>query len=153
MALSLEQRLIALEDHKEIVELKAKYCNCVDGGWGTKSNDGSAVAALFVEDGVWDLSAQGVKAEGRHAIRDAVDRFSAVPFIIHNVMNPVITVLGDSATGQWHAIFCMNEAENHSAFSLSFAIYDERYVRTAEGWRFSVMKITPAGTVPVASRR
>ena len=57
MALSLEQRLQALEDHNEIVELKGKYCNCVDGGGGSRSNDGTAVAALFVEHGVRDLSA------------------------------------------------------------------------------------------------
>ena len=149
---TMEQRLQAMEDHKELLELKARYCNCVDGGWGHRSNDGAAVAALFVENGVWDLSPHGPRAQGRAAIQAAVDSFATLPFIIHNVMNPIIRIEGDAATGQWHAIFCMNEPENPAAHSLSFAIYDERYVRTGEGWRFEVMKITPAGMVRLATR-
>ena len=152
MTTALEARLQALEDHKAILELKGRYCNCVDGGWGHHSNDGAAVAALFVEQGVWDLSPHGPRAEGRAQIEAAVNGFGTLPFIIHNVMNPIVNVEGDVAVGQWHAIFCMNTADNPAAYTLSFAIYDERYVRTGEGWRFQSMKITPAAAVPLATR-
>lgn len=152
MSGTLEARIQVLEDHRSILELKAGYCNCVDGGWGRRSNDGAAVAELFVEDGVWDLSPHGPQARGREAIRVAVEGFATLPFIIHNVMNPIIAIDGDTATGQWHAIFCMNAPDNRAAYTLSFAIYDERYVRTGKGWRFESMKITPAGAVPLAIR-
>lgn len=152
MSESLEARIRNLEDHKAILELKAAYCNCVDGGWGRRSNDGAAVADLFVADGIWDLSPHGPQARGSEAIRAAVESFASLPFIIHNVMNPIVSIDGDAATGQWHAIFCMNTPENRKAYTLSFAIYDERYVRTDRGWRFAAMKITPAGAVPLATR-
>ena len=48
------ERLQTLEDITEIARLKAAYCEAVDGGWDRRTHRGEEVAALFVDDGVWD---------------------------------------------------------------------------------------------------
>jgi alkylation response protein AidB-like acyl-CoA dehydrogenase len=149
---TLEARIREFEDYRSITELKARYCNAVDGGWGKPANDAEAVIALFVEEGVWEVTPHGPAGKGHVGIRAAIEQFAAVPFIIHNVMNPLIRIEGDTATGQWHACFCMSEPSNPSAYALSFAIYEDAFVRTATGWKFKALRVTPAASVPLASR-
>ena len=152
MSSPLEARIQEFEDHRAITELKARYCNAVDGGWGKPANDADAVVELFVEEGIWEIAPHGPGGKGHAGIRAAIAQFATVPFIIHNVMNPLIRIDGDRATGQWHACFCMNEPANPAAYTLSFAIYEDEFVRTATGWKFAALRVTPAASVPLATR-
>jgi hypothetical protein len=90
----LEQRLRVLEDVEEIKRLKAQYAALCDNNY-----DCDGIAALFTSDGIWDGSDLG-RTEGRDAIRAFfVKAPKAFPFAIHNVMNPIIEVSGDTARG------------------------------------------------------
>ena len=48
---SLERRIKELEDKEEIKQLKHRYCCLCDNTY-----DADALAELFTEDAVWDLS-------------------------------------------------------------------------------------------------
>jgi hypothetical protein len=57
--MNVEQRLQVLADTFQISELKARYCNGSDSGWGGLSNDADSTAQLFVEDRIYDAGAFG----------------------------------------------------------------------------------------------
>ena len=92
----LERRIQVLEDIEAIKKLKHSYCAYCDDQY-----DADALADLFVEDAVWDGRERG-RNDGREAIRaffrNAPNR---LPFAIHMVLNPIIEVDGDRATGIW----------------------------------------------------
>ena len=94
---ALEARIRRLEDIEEIRQLKARYCDYCDNGY-----DPDGIAELYTTDGVWDGGEAFGRREGREAIRR---HFQGAPSRIsiarHQVMNPIIEVDGDEATGQW----------------------------------------------------
>ena len=140
MSASLEERLRRIEDYQAIVDLKGRYCNACDGGWDRPSHDVGAMADLFTSDAVWDGRPGLPLAQGRDTILAMMAKFrEQLPFIIHHIMNPVIDIDGDSASGNWHAI--IHYRRSHGA-STSFAIYDETYVRTDSGWRIQSLRVT-----------
>lgn len=129
-------RLAAIEDLKQ---LKARYCAFCDDHYNP---DG--IANLFVEDGVWD----GGKEFGRHVGRTAIRSFFAgisgqILFAAHLVMNPIINVQGDRATGRWRLIMpctVRGPAEPEARWLLS--AYDEEYVRVADAWCYQRLTVT-----------
>ena len=65
-----------------------------------------------------------------------------VPFSVHMVMNPIIEVEGDEATGQWYLFMACtqkNGGENATWVSLR---YDEEYLRVDGQWKFTSQKLT-----------
>lgn len=147
MTKTIEQRLQAIEDREEIIKLKARYVNYNDGGWaGPTHRAPEAIADMFVEDGVWDGSPHVGRAEGRKAITELFRAFGAVPFIIHYVTNPLIEVDGDRATGHWHVLVTSTLPDGTAGWTLG--IYEDEYVRTAEGWKFKTLRFTAAANTP-----
>lgn len=149
MSKSIEERLRLLEDREEIAQLKARYCNLNDGGWreqGPTHGHVDELKALFVEDALWDGGAVAGRAEGRDEIGELFASFQAIPFVIHNVMNPVIEISGDHATGNWHAVIAATDPEGQALWTLG--IYKEEYVRMAEGWRYKSLIFIPATNAP-----
>jgi ketosteroid isomerase-like protein len=147
MSKSLEARLQALEDREEIARLKARYCQLNDGGWnGPTHAQVDEVVDLFVDDAVWDGGPVAGKAVGKENIRALFTAFQVVPFVIHNVMNPIIDIDGDTATGNWHAIIPGTDAQKQALWT--FGLYKETYVRTPQGWRFSSVTFEPAANAP-----
>ncbi len=135
----LESRLRHAEDIQKIHELKMLYCQYCDGGWdGQGPSHMGPVADLFVEDGVWDSQPYLPRVEGREALRQFFEGCRAVPFAIHKVMNPMIEIDGDEASGHWHVISCFTSAAGDSGWVMG--IYKERYVRTAQGWRYKSIR-------------
>jgi ketosteroid isomerase-like protein len=131
----LERRLRAVEDIEAIKKLKAKYCAACD-----KQYDADAIAALFTEDAVWDGGNFGAH-HGREAIRKFFQGASEIfPFALHQVMNPLIEVDGDSATGQWYLFQPCTLGEHNQAMWLA-AKYAEEYVRSGEEWQFKSLKV------------
>ncbi len=127
-----------LVDVEAIKQLKHTYCGHCDAGY-----DADRLAALFTEDAIWDGGPIGTH-RGREAIRTFFQGSSKrVPFALHMVMNPVIQVVADSATGSWYLwqplVYALQEGEE--AYWLS-GRYDDRYRRTAEGWKFSQVTLT-----------
>lgn len=128
---ALEKRIRRLEDIEAIKALKARYCEYCDANY-----DPDGIASLFVEDGVWDGGELG-RAEGREKIRHFFRRApEAFPFAIHNVMNPIIEVEGDRATGRWYLLQpCTRRGEKDEAMWLA-GRYEDEYVRVGGQWRF-----------------
>jgi hypothetical protein len=54
------------------------------------------------------------------------------PFAFHSAATPLIRVNGDYAEGEWHLI----ALHNGRAF-WSTGIYEDKFKRTAEGWRLA----------------
>ena len=129
-------RLRSLEDVEEIKRLKARYCAYCDDNY-----DAANIADLFAEDAVWDGGSFG-RYEGRNEIREFfVNAPKMLPFAVHMVMNPIIEVKGDTATGVWYLFQACTFAEDDRAVWGS-ARYDEEYVRINGVWRFKNLKLT-----------
>jgi ketosteroid isomerase-like protein len=142
MPKSLEQRIQELEDRDQIKELTASYC------WHVARGEGTAVAALFADDGVLEVT-DGSFPTVRG--REALDKFyktsvskpeMAIPFI----QNHIIKVNGDEAEGT-----CGIEARfNRNGESFTAAgFYEDRYRRERGQWRFTQRKITFFHVVPL----
>lgn len=130
-------RLTAVEDIKQ---LKARYCLFCDNGYDPKG-----ISGCFVEDGVWDGGSEFGRYEGKQAIhdffKDATDIFQ---FAAHLVMNPIIEVNGDSASGKWRLIMpcTMNNDEGTPEAKWLLSDYNESYVQQNGQWFFKSLKVT-----------
>jgi ketosteroid isomerase-like protein len=132
----LETRIRRLEDLEAIRQLKARYCRLCDDGY-----DADRLADLFTEDALWDGGMLG-KAEGREKIRRFFQRSpEVIPFSVHMVMNPLLSVEGDTASGTWYLFQACSYAPENAALWGS-ARYDEEYVRVGEEWKFSRLRLT-----------
>jgi SnoaL-like protein len=131
---ALMGRLRDLEDIMEISRLKAAYCEAVDGGWDRRTHRGEEVAALFVDNGVWDAGKIGGRGEGRQGIVDKINSFTQMPFALHRVTNPDIRVRGNEATGKWHVIAYLSQPDGTPVMFMG--TYRDKFVRTPQGWRF-----------------
>ncbi len=93
------------------------------------------------EDAIWDGRMRG-RADGREAIRDFFLRAAQrLPFALHMVMNPVIEVNGDTASGTWYLFQPCTFAEGEQAVWGS-ARYDEEYAKIDGIWMFTHLKLT-----------
>lgn len=132
----LEARLRAMEDIEEIRKLKAAYCAACDD-----DHNGDAVAALFVPDGTWERSG-APPCHGHAEIAAYMFAIRNAGFMArsaHMVMNPVIHVDGDTATGHWRFVMMYTTADE-SSFSRIIGTYDETYVRHEGRWRFASLR-------------
>ena len=93
----LENRIMDLEAADEIRNLKATYAAACDDNYNP-----DAIAALFVEDAVWESDGLG-NFEGREAIREFFRGISSYfTFALHYGLNPKIEVAGDTARARWY---------------------------------------------------
>ena len=139
MSATLEAQITRLTAIEEIKKLKAIYCSFCDADY-----DPDGLAGLFVEDGVWDGGPEFGRHEGREAIRQFFKGASGnIVFAAHLVMNPIIDVNGNRATGKWRLIMpCTvnNDAgEPESRWLLS--AYDEAYVCQDDTWLFESLTV------------
>lgn len=133
---SLEERVARLEAIEEIKQLKARYCACCDDHY-----DPPGIAALFVEDGVWEG-----ERFGHHVGRDRIRSFFAsisdeITFAAHLVLNAIIELQdADHATGRWRLIMPATlMAEGRKEAKWLIAAYSESYVRVDKRWLFREM--------------
>ncbi len=136
---TLEQQVARLAAIEDIKKLKAVYCGFCDADY-----DPDGLAALFVEDGVWDGGPEFGRHEGREAIRTFFEGASgSIVFAAHLVMNPIIDVDGDDARGKWRLIMpctVLDDAGTPEARWLLSA-YDETYRRVDGEWRFASLTV------------
>lgn len=129
------QKIQWLFDLEQIKQLKHRYCAFCDEGY-----DPDGIAALFVEDGVWDGGPFGCH-NGRAAIHAFFKGVSQqISFANHYVTNPVIEIAGDTASGRWDLWQPMVTAPGPQAAWL-VAKYRDTYVRRANGWMFQRLEV------------
>jgi ketosteroid isomerase-like protein len=84
----------------EIQKVMAQYCQAIDDG---RIDD---VARLFAEDAVLEVSAFGIRQEGRDAVSEQFRQVSGPGFKgMHCAFNPVIDIAGGTATGTFDHIW------------------------------------------------
>jgi limonene-1,2-epoxide hydrolase len=135
--LTIAARLQRIEDIETIKQLKARYCAFCDDNYNPQG-----IASLFTDDGVWDGGDLG-KAEGHAAIIKFFERApSAFSFAIHHVMNPIIEVDGDRATGRWYLLqpLTRRSREGEEGAMWLAGRYEDEYVRIIREWKFKRLK-------------
>lgn len=143
--LTLEQRLSELESVEEIKRLKFQYAAYCDANY-----DPAGIASLFSEDAVWEEASSG-RFEGREAIaRFFVEVPKTVRFAAHLMLNPLITVDGERASGTWWLLMpCTvthEGAEPRGHWHL--ARYEDDYERVGGQWLFKHVRVIHAFFTP-----
>lgn len=127
-----------LLDERACERLINVYCQLVDHG------DAPGIADLFTPKGVW-RSTEGVLMDGQDEIRAGFTRRQGVTRrqSRHLCMNVIIDVDGDEATGRCYLVNYRHDSETGMAEHPAPADapkyvgeYLDRFVRTADGWRF-----------------
>lgn len=141
----VEARLQRLQDLEDIKTLRYDYsygANIIEG----KSGNLKEFAALFAEDGTFDVG-MGVAtgpAEIEQMMKSLTTQWKCA---MHYMLNPVISLMGDRATGKFTGLFAFVSEENPRPIWLC-NIYSDSYVRTAEGWRFQSVRIKTTFSPP-----
>ena len=131
----LEKRITRLEDIEEIKQLKARYCEICDD-----MHNPDRINSLFAADGIWE-SADFGKAEGHDAIRELFRGFQKMfNFSQHNIMNPIIEINGDRATGVWYIMGPWTYTEKNDEKWLALR-YDDDYVKLNGEWKYQHLRL------------
>ena len=138
----LERRVTIQEDIEAIKQLKARYCAVCDDDHNTEK-----ITTLFVDDGIWEGADLG-SHQGHDAIRALFQSFKErISFSQHNVMNPIIEVNGDRATGTWYLLGPFTFRKGNRAIWLA-ARYDDDYVKINGEWKFQHLRATGRMAAP-----
>lgn len=118
-------------DRDAIRDLLARYTYNGDRGRVAE------LAACFADHGV--LEYPGNRAQGPGAIAATLGsggtRNPVPTFVRHHITNPLIEVVGDMATARSYFAVHSDIGPDHSG------TYDDKLVRTAEGWRFARRRV------------
>lgn len=118
---------------REIEQLKYRYCRCVD------LKDFEALRTVLTPDAVAEYSGGKYRFDGADEIIAFLTRnLSRTKFLTsHHMHHPEITIVDQTnATGVW-AMNDVNLDDEWDFFLQGAGYYDDRYVRTAEGWRIA----------------
>jgi SnoaL-like domain len=130
----MERRLTRLEDIEAIKQLKARYCEICDD-----DHNPERITSVFAEDGIWESADFGT-ARGHAEIRQLFQKFQKlIEFSQHNVMDPIIEVNGDKATGEWYFLGPFTFRESHEARWLA-AVYKDDYVKVNGQWKYQHLR-------------
>jgi len=118
------------EDELAIRDLANRYARMID------RRDWPELPRVFTPD--CELSGQGYRMRGHAELGVGlrkIDMFSATQ---HCVLNQLTQLDGDRATGEFYCIANHIHERDGVAYKLDMGIrYEDRYVRTADGWRLA----------------
>lgn len=132
----MEATLRRLQDEIAINRLIAAYSHAV------MRLDAAASAAVYTEDGV--LSAfSGADVVGRDRIERMLGKiYAPLRFLSQNCGSVVIEVDGDNARAS-SSVAEFVQYKDRDPLGCCFGNYDDRLVRTSEGWRFTRRRFNP----------
>lgn len=146
-----DARLAELIDRNEILDVYARYTLGMDRG------DRDLFASAWTEDAVWICEALNLDLHGKEAIVAYFDRgpgaAPSTPQAGGNVRvaaNHRITIEGERAEGT--AEMASFKYTGELVHPYSIGVYNDRFIRTTEGWRMSYrnMVVTPVVAPPAA---
>jgi len=129
----IERRLQQAEDRQAITDLCIRVSNCLD------RRDLDGYGNCFTDDGEWSgIVGSGI---GPAAISAILSKY-CLPWeseghrTYHTLLDLVIELDGDtaSAISKWQHY---HRDENDAPLLKHFGLYDDRFRRTSEGWRFT----------------
>jgi|SRR5882724_7309348 len=131
----MERRLTRLEDIEAIKQLKARYCEICDD-----DHNPERITSVFAEDGIWESKDFGT-GKGHGEIRELFRKFQQlIEFSQHNVMNPIIEIRGDTATGEWYFFGPFTFRAGPEARWLSLQ-YEDDYVKIDGQWKYKHLRV------------
>ncbi len=132
---TLEQRITRLEDIEAIKQLKVRYSHiCDDDHNPNKIND------LFVENGIWESPDFG-RAQGHDEIKSLFKKFNEMfSFSQHNMMNPIIDVNDNKASGIWYIMGPWTLTENDEEKWMALR-YDDDYIKVNGVWKYQHLRV------------
>lgn len=120
----------AIADRVEIEALRGELTDAA------MMHDYDRGAALFTHDGVLRIPHVGVELVGREQIRAGGERLQGLLDCFVQTMHPgTIHLDGDTASGRAYVSELIRFRDAGS--ELNYAIYHDRYQRTADGWKFA----------------
>jgi ketosteroid isomerase-like protein len=122
--------LQAVADRVEIDALRAEFTDAA------MMRDRPRMAALFTIDGVLRMPNVPVEFTGRDEIREGGEKLQAQwDFFVQTTHPGSVELDGDVATGRayMHEVVRLLDGRQGQ----NFAVYHDRYRRTADGWRFA----------------
>ena len=135
----VEKNIQYLVDLEAIKRLRSLYCYYAD------AHDSEKWASLFTEDGVFETDVFGT-----HEGRDAIRALQHLPFAIHYVMNPIIDIDGDQASGKWLLWEpCSFPQDDARQPIWGAAKYEDDYLRVGSEWKFKRVKLRSLMWSPV----
>ena len=135
----------AIADRVEIEALRGEFTD------GAMMRDYDRVAALFTPDGALRMPNIPAELFGPEQIRAFGRRVpEIVEFLVQTTHPGIIRLAGDTATGRAYMQEAGRTQDGRS--ELNFAIYHDRYQRTAAGWKFTerVYEVRYHDTTPLA---
>jgi ketosteroid isomerase-like protein len=135
----------AIADRVEIEALRGEFTD------GAMMRDYDRVAALFTPDGALRMPNIPAELIGPEQIRAFGRRVpEIVEFLVQTTHPGTIQLAGDTATGRAYLQEVGRARDGRS--ELNFAIYHDRYRRTACGWKFTerVYEVRYHDTTPLA---
>ena len=120
----------AIADRVEIEALRGEFTDAAMMG------DYDRAASLFTPDGALRMPNVPAELVGQDQLRAWGERVpNFVEFLIQNTHPGIIQLDGDTATGRAY----MSEIGRllDGTAELNYAIYHDRYQRTADGWKFT----------------
>jgi ketosteroid isomerase-like protein len=120
----------AIADRVEIEALRGEFTDAA------MMRDRERMASLFTPDGVLRMPNIPVELIGRDQIRAGGERLQGqLDFFVQNTHPGMIQLDGDSATGRAYISEVLRMRDGRC--DLNYAIYHDRYQRTADGWKFT----------------
>jgi len=133
--IELEERITRLEDLEAIKQLKARYCEICDD-----DHNPERIASIFTENGIWEGRGIG-KAQGHEEIKELFQNFQRmISYAQHMVLNPIIEIVGTSATGVWYFFGPFTFYENNQAMWQA-ARYHEDYEKVDGIWKIKHLRV------------
>jgi ketosteroid isomerase-like protein len=120
----------AIADRVEIEALRGDFSDAVMMG------ERARLASLFTPDGVLRMPNVPVELAGRDEIRAWGEKVQgSFDFFVQTTHPGTIQLDGDTASGRAHLQELIRLRDGGSY--LNYAIYHDRYRRTADGWKFA----------------
>lgn len=120
----------AIADRVEIEALRGEFSDAA------MMRDRARLASLFTPDGALRMPNIPVEQVGREQILAGGERLQRQwDFFVQTTHPGVIVLDGDSATGRAYIQELVRTIDGRQG--MNFAVYHDRYQRTAEGWKFA----------------
>ncbi|MPY31419.1 hypothetical protein FNH09_08935 [Streptomyces adustus] len=135
----------ATADRVEIEALRGEFTDAA------MMRDRPRLASLFTPDGVLRMPNVPVELVGREEIRTGGERLqSQWDFFVQTTHPGTILLDGDTATGRAYIQELARTLDGRQG--LNYAVYHDRYRRTAQGWKFAerVYEVRYLDTSPLA---
>lgn len=134
-----------IADRVEIDALRGEFTDAA------MMRDRARLASLFTEDGALRMPNIPAELVGREEIRTGGERLQALhEFFVQTTHPGAIQLDGDTATGRAYIQEIGRAVDGRQG--LNFAIYHDRYRRTADGWKFTerVYEVRYEDSTPLA---